>query len=367
MNPATLTRDQIRRAPKVLLHEHLDGGLRPETLLELAHGIGYKLPADTPEALADWFFEAASSGKLTDYLETFKHTLAVSQTAESLHRIASESAQDLAADGVVYAEVRYAPEQQQGSGLKLEEVVEASLAGFAEGIRIAAESDRHIQIGLILCGMRHADRVKEIAELAVRYRDDGVVGFDIAGGETGNPPTRHLEAFEYLRAESMPFTIHAGESEGLLSVWEAVQRCGTLRLGHGVRLDEDITRTGPEPALGPLAAWVRDRRIALEMCPTSNLQTKAAESIASHPIKLFHDLGFRVTVNTDNRLMSRTSLSREFALLSEAFGWGWNEIERCTVNAMKSAFLPHPERRRRIEEVLRPAYKALEEPPTDAE
>ncbi|GAB3224554.1 adenosine deaminase [Glycomyces halotolerans] len=367
MNPTPLTRDQIRSAPKVVLHEHLDGGLRPETIIELADQAGHALPADTPEALADWFFAAADSGTLERYLETFEHTIAVTQTAEAMHRIAAESAEDLAADGVVYAEVRYAPEQQQRAGLSLEAVVEASLAGFEAGSRAAEAAGHPIKVGLILCGMRHGDRVREIAELAVRYRDRGVVGFDIAGGEIGNPPARHLDAFEHLRRESMPFTIHAGESYGLPSIWQAVQWCGAQRLGHGIRLTEDIDLTGAEPKLGPLAAYIRDRRIALEICPSSNLQTEGAESIETHPIGPLYDLGFRVTVNNDNRLMSRTSTSREFQLLSETFGWGWNEIRRCTLNAMKAAFLPFPERNKYIQDVILPAYQALQAADADAE
>ncbi|MCH7232901.1 adenosine deaminase [Glycomyces sp. L485] len=361
MNPAPLSHDEIRSAPKVVLHEHLDGGLRPATIIELAEQAGHPLPATEPEALADWFFEAADSGTLERYLETFEHTIAVSQTAEAMHRIASEAAQDLAADGVVYAEIRYAPEQQLRAGLKLGEVVEASLAGFEEGSRLAADAGNPIKVGTILCGMRHADRVREIAELTVAYRDQGVVGFDIAGGEIGNPPARHLEAFEYLRRESMPFTIHAGESFGLASIWQAVQWCGAARLGHGVKIMEDIDLTGPEPRLGHLASFIRDQRIALEVCPSSNLQTEAAESIATHPIKPLYDLGFRVTVNNDNRLMSRTHTSREFQLLSETFGWGWEEVKRCTMNAAKAAFLPFPERQALIRDVILPAYTALEE------
>jgi adenosine deaminase len=357
MNPAPLTHDAIQAAPKVVLHEHLDGGLRPQTLLEIAAEIGHELPASDPESLADWFFEAADSGTLTRYLETFDHTIAVSQTAEHCFRIASESAQDLAADGVVYAEVRYAPEQQQRAGLKLGEVVEATLAGFAEGSRLAAASGNPIQVGTILCGMRHADRTLEVAQLAVEYRDRGVVGFDIAGGEIGNPAARHIAAFEYLRGEAMPFTIHAGESYGPASIAQAVLQCGASRVGHGVKIIEDIDFTGDDPLLGRLASYVRDRRIALEVCPSSNLQTEAADSIETHPIKALYDLDFRVTVNNDNRLMSRTHTSREFQLLSETFGWGWDEVERCTVNAMKSAFLPHPERKRYIQDVILPAYQ----------
>jgi adenosine deaminase len=367
MNSTPLSIDQIRSAPKVVLHEHLDGGLRPQTLIEIADEIGHTLPETEPEALADWFFEAADSGTLERYLETFAHTIAVSQKADHCFRIASEAAQDLAADGVVYAELRYAPEQQLLGGLSLEEVVEATLAGFAEGERLAAAAGNPITARTLLCGMRHADRTMEIAELAVAYRDKGVVGFDIAGGEIGNPAERHVEAFDYLRRESMPFTIHAGESCGPESIWGAVAVCGANRIGHGVQLIKDIDLTGDEAKLSNLAHYIRDRRIALEVAPSSNLQTEGAESIETHPIKELYDLGFRVTVNNDNRLMSRTSTSREFQLLSETFGWGWAEVRRCTENAVKAAFLHHPERRRILEEVVRPAYAALEASESDAE
>ncbi|GGK30815.1 adenosine deaminase 1 [Pilimelia terevasa] len=345
----------IVAAPKVLLHDHLDGGLRPATVLELADAIGHPLPAADPAALGSWFVAAADSGSLERYLETFAHTVAVMQTEESLYRVAAECAADLAADGVVYAEVRYAPELHLETGLRLEEVVEAVLAGFAAG---AAGADRPVRVGTLLTAMRHAARSQEIAELAVRYRDAGVVGFDIAGAEAGFPPTRHLDAFEYLQRENFHFTIHAGEGFGLPSIWQAIQWCGADRLGHGVRIVDDIAvpAEGGVPALGRLAGYVRDKRIPLELCPSSNVQTGAAGSIAAHPIKLLHDLRFRVTVNTDNRLMGGTTLSGEFALLAEAFGWGWSELRWFTINALKSAFLPFDERLALIDEVVKPAY-----------
>jgi adenosine deaminase len=281
--------------------------------------------------------------------------VAVMQTREGLHRVAKECALDLAADGVVYAEVRYAPEQHLERGLSLDEVVETVNAGFVDGCAEAAALGRPIRVGVLLTAMRHAARSQEIAELSVRYRDAGVVGFDIAGAEAGFPPTRHLDAFEYLQRENFHFTIHAGEAFGLPSIWQAIQWCGADRLGHGVRLVDDITGT----ALGRLAAYVRDKRIPLELCPSSNVQTGAAASIAEHPIGLLHDLRFRVTVNTDNRLMSGTSMSREMALLSEAFGWGWAELQWLTINAMKSAFIPYDERLAIINEVIKPAYAKL--------
>ncbi|MEV0610515.1 adenosine deaminase [Polymorphospora rubra] len=350
--------EEIVKAPKALLHDHLDGGLRPATVVELAEAVGHQLPATDPAELGRWFVESADSGSLERYLETFAHTVAVMQTEDALFRVAAECALDLAADGVVYAEVRYAPEQHLEQGLRLEQVVESVLAGFESGAAQAAEAGRPIRIGTLLTAMRHAARSQEIAELSVRYRDHGVVGFDIAGAEAGFPPTRHLDAFEYLQRENSHFTIHAGEAFGLPSIWQAIQWCGADRLGHGVRIVDDIT-VGEQPVLGRLAAYVRDKRIPLELCPSSNVQTGAAASIAEHPIGLLRDLRFRVTVNTDNRLMSGTSMSREMALLVEAFGYGWAELQWFTINAMKSAFIPFDERLAIINETIKPAYAKL--------
>ncbi|HEX6871432.1 MAG TPA: adenosine deaminase [Micromonosporaceae bacterium] len=360
-----LSLEEIRKAPKALLHDHLDGGLRPATILELADSIGHQLPATGVDALARWFTEAANSGSLERYLETFAHTVAVMQTTDSLYRVARECALDLAADGVVYAEVRFAPEQHLERGLSLPEVVEAVLAGFEAGSVQARADGSPIRIGTLLTAMRHAARSTEIAELAVRFRDVGVVGFDIAGAEAGYPPTRHLDAFEYLQRENFHFTIHAGEAFGLPSIWQAIQWCGADRLGHGVRIVDDIDTAGRDggtidrPQLGRLAAYVRDKRIPLELCPSSNVQTGAASSIAEHPIGLLHDLRFRVTVNTDNRLMSGTFMSREMALLVEAFGYGWADLQWFTINAMKSSFIPFDERLVLINEVIKPAYAKL--------
>ncbi|EWM66037.1 MULTISPECIES: adenosine deaminase [Micromonospora] len=350
--------EDIVKVPKALLHDHLDGGLRPATIVELAAEVGHELPTTDPAALGVWFTEAANSGSLERYLETFAHTVAVMQTAGALRRVARECALDLAADGVVYAEVRFAPEQHLEQNLTLDEVVDAVVTGFREGSALAAEAGTPIRIGTLLTAMRHAARSQEIAELAVRHRDTGVVGFDIAGAEAGFPPTRHLDAFEYLQRENFHFTIHAGEAFGLPSIWQAIQWCGADRLGHGVRIVDDITPGNP-PVLGRLAAYVRDKRIPLELCPSSNVQTGAAASIADHPIGLLRDLRFRVTVNTDNRLMSGTSMSREMALLVEAFGYGWKELQWFTINAMKSAFIPFDERLRIIDEVIKPAYAEL--------
>jgi adenosine deaminase len=359
--PGRPTPEQIRRAPKVLLHDHLDGGLRPGTIVDIARETGYDaLPEKDADRLGTWFREAADSGSLERYLETFAHTCAVMQTRDALVRVAAECAEDLAADGVVYAEVRYAPEQHLEAGLSLEEVVEAVNEGFRLGERRAREGGNRIRVGALLTAMRHAARSQEIAELANRYRDQGVVGFDIAGAEAGFPPTRHLDAFDYLKRENNHFTIHAGEAFGLPSIWQALQWCGADRLGHGVRIIDDITvADNGSVALGRLASYVRDKRIPLEMCPTSNLQTGAAASYAEHPIGLLRRLHFRVTVNTDNRLMSGTSMSEEFGHLVEAFDYTLDDMQWFTVNAMKSAFIPFDERLAMINEVIKPGYAEL--------
>jgi adenosine deaminase len=350
-----LTFEDVRRAPKVLLHDHLDGGLRPATIVELAAQCGHQLPEGEPEALDRWFQEAANSGSLERYLETFVHTVGVMQTSEALTRVARECVEDLAADGVVYAEIRYAPEQHVSTGLTLDQVVAAVQRGFDVG-----SADRPIVVRQLLTAMRHQARSNEIAELAVTWRDRGVAGFDIAGAEAGYPPTRHLDAFEYLQRENFHFTIHAGEAFGLPSIWQALQWCGADRLGHGVRIVDDIS-VGPkgEVELGRLAAYVRDKRIPLEMCPASNVQTGAATSIADHPIGLLSRLKFRVTVNTDNRLMSGTSMTKEMHDLVEAFGYTLTDLRWFTINAMKSAFLPFDERLAIIEDVIKPGYAAL--------
>jgi adenosine deaminase len=352
---ASLSRDLIRRAPKVLLHDHLDGGLRPATVIELAGEFGYHgLPTHDLTELAAWFNRGAKRNDLVLYLETFAHTVGVMQHRDAIERVAYECAVDLAADGVVYAEVRMAPELCTEQGLTLDEVVEAMLDGFARG-----RAETGITIYLICSAMRTAARSLEIAELAVRWRDRGVVGFDIAGAEAGYPPTRHLDAFHYVQRENFHTTIHAGEAFGLPSIWEAVQFCGAERLGHGVRIVDDITGPEGDEQLGRLAQFVRDRRIPLELCPTSNVGTGVCASIAEHPIGLLRRLRFRVTVNTDNRLMSATSMTHELWQLHEAFGWGLDDIEWMTINAMKSAFAPFPERLSIINGVIKPGFARL--------
>lgn len=361
----TLTRDDILALPKVVLHDHLDGGLRPETIIELAEPIGHDLPATDPAALRAWFVEAADSGSLVRYLETFAHTCAVMQTVEGLRRVAKESVLDLAADGVVYAEQRYAPEQHTERGLSLQEVVDAVEQGFADGVAEAAERGRIIQVGTLLSAMRQADRSEEIAELTIsnhgRGGSVGVVGFDIAGPENGFPPTRHQAAFDWLRSAHVPVTIHAGEDAGPESIDQAVIACHALRIGHGVQIVSDIGRLDESDMLaelGPVARWVLDRQIPLEVCPSSNLQTGIGTSVGDHPITALRDLGFAVTINTDNRLMSGTSMSREMSLLAAEAGWGIEDLELATLTAAGAAFAPHDVMAAVIEHQIIPGYAA---------
>ena len=358
--------ETIRQAPKALLHDHLDGGLRPATIVDLAAEFGYDgLPTRDPEELAAWIRRGADRKSLELYLETFAHTVGVLQEKDAIIRVAAEAAEDLAADGVAYAEVRYAPELSVERGLTLDEVVEANLEGFRIGAERAAAAGRPIVIKVLVTAMRQFARSLEVAECAIRWRDAGVVGFDIAGPEAGYRPTRYLEAFDRIRHENFHITIHAGESFGLPSIWEALQFCGAERLGHGVRIVDDIhVQDDGSVALGRLATFVRDRRVPLEMCPTSNVHTGAAASIEEHPIELLRRLRFRVTVNTDNRLMSDVTLSTEFAELDRAFGIGLGEMEWLTINAMKSAFAPFDERLRVINEVVKPGYAHLRQSAT---
>ncbi|MEN9351831.1 MAG: hypothetical protein RL455_772 [Actinomycetota bacterium] len=354
------TDEQIKRVPKALLHDHLDGGLRPQTIIEIAEKIGYKkLPTNDPKKLADWFEESCNSRSLVRYLETFSHTIAVMQTKEAIIQVARECVIDLARDGVVYAEVRGAPELFTEQGLTLDQVVEATIEGYKEGMVEAAREGKNIRVESLLCGMRQNNKSQQAAAAVVKYRNKGVVGFDIAGPEDGFPPSNQIETFEYLRKENAHFTIHAGEAYGLPSIWEAIQICGAERLGHGVRIIDDIDFSSSSPKLGPLASYVRDRRIPLELCPTSNLQTGAAKTYAEHPIGKLAKLRFRVTLNTDNRLMSNTSMSHEMSQCVKSFDWKFIDLQRVTVNALKSSFIPFEERLEIIEKVIKPAYAAI--------
>ena len=347
----------IRRAPKVLLHDHLDGGLRPESIIELARELGYAaLPTRDAGDLGRWFHASAASGSLPLYLRGFAHTIAVMQTPEALERVAFEAGEDLARDAVAYAEIRFAPVFHRERGMNLEQVLDSVLRGFA-----TAEKRYPITLRLIVSAMRDRTDSLEMAELAVAYRDRGVVGFDIAGEESGHPPKAHREAFEYCRLQNFSITIHAGEAFGPPSIWQALQFCGAHRIGHGVRLIDDMAldADGRVVKLGQLAAYIRDKRIPLEVCPSSNVDTGAVPSVADHPIKQFLQQQLRVTINTDNRLMSGITLSEEFRRLSAAFGLTLEDIEKLNINAMKSSFLPFPERLNVIYERIKPGYSVL--------
>lgn len=343
----------ITLLPKISLHDHLDGSLRPETILELAAEAGIDLPANDAESLERWFYDASNSGSLVEYLKTFDVTCAVMQTAANLTRVARESVLDLAADGVIYGELRWAPEQHLTQGLTLDEAVEAVQVGIDEGIDEAEALGYSIRIGQLVTAMRHADRSLEIAQLAVRHRANGVVGFDIAGAELGFPASNHVEAFNFLAHEYFPVTIHAGEADGLGSIESALFDGRALRLGHGVRLAEDIQVDGEDGdatyvTMGMLSHWIKDRGITLETSPSSNLQTGAiaqwGDDITDHPFDLLYQLGFIVTVNTDNRLQSGTTLTRELWLVADAFSYDLADLETFQQNAVASAFLPSEER-----------------------
>jgi len=358
--PAPVTLERIRQAPKVLLHDHLDGGVRAETVLELADAAGHELPEKEPAALQRWFTRGADTGDILQYLATFEHTVAVLQTEEALERVAYEAVRDLADDGVVYAEVRFAPELHVRGGLELEAVVEAVTAGYRRGEHDARLRGQRVTVNAILCAMRTEQRSADIAALAVRMRDidDKVVAFDLAGAETGFPPSLHAEALAIARRELLHLTIHASEPPDLELIRDAIAH-GAERIGHGVRLVRDLTvKPVDAPALGRLARWILEHEIALEMAPTCNVQIGAVASLEDHPIGLFLPLGFRVTVNTDNRLMSGVSASSEVAAVAGAFDWGWDEIEQVAVNAAQSAFIDRDARRRLIADVIRPGHAA---------
>lgn len=354
-----VTFEQIVALPKVLLHDHLDGGVRAATVVDLAAQAGHALPTTDPEALATWFRDRAASGSLEAYIDTFVHTAGVMQSAEALRRVAREAVEDLAADGVVHAEERFAPELHQAGGLSLQHAVDAVLEGLAEGEAAAAAQGRTIRTGLLLCAMRQSGRADEIAALALANRDRGVVGFDIAGPEAGFPAQALGAAFAQLRAARFPVTVHAGEAAGTESLEGAVD-VGALRLGHGIRLMDDITEVpGPEGGtyrLGRLAHWVRDRRVALEVCPTSNVQTGGAVSVAKHPVTTLLRLGFAVTINTDNRLQSRTSLSRELHQLVTEAGWTLDDVRTVTLTAARHAFCHEDQRTELVDRVILPGH-----------
>jgi adenosine deaminase len=348
-----LERETLKNLPKVLLHEHLDGVLRPKTIIELARsGDYYELPTRNPTELAQWFHQGANHGSLPKYLEGFTHTIAVMQTEAALERVAYEQAEDLSKDGIIYFETRFAPIFHTKKGLTHQQVVAAVLKGLERG-----RKDFGVTSGLIICAMRNMDVSLEMAELAVDFRQRGVVGFDLAGEEGGFPPKKHVEAFHYIQRENFNITIHAGEGFGKESIWQAIQYCGAHRIGHGTRLIDDMAITdGHAVTLGDLAQYVLDKRIPLEICLISNVHTGAARSLAEHPFGIFFHEKFRVTLNTDNRLMSNTSMTKEFEAAAETFGLSLDDFEKITINAMKSAFLPYDKRCEFIYSVIKPGY-----------
>jgi adenosine deaminase len=351
-----LDRPLLKQLPKVLLHEHLDGVLRPETIIELARESDYKgLPSEDPRALAAWFHQGANQGSLAKYLEGFAHTISVMQTEEALERVAYEQTEDLHRDGVVYFETRFAPLFHTKNGLTHQQVVAAVLKGLARGQR-----DFGVRSGLIICAMRNMNVSLEMAELAVDFRARGVVGFDLAGEEGGYPPKKHVDAFHYIQRENFNITIHAGEGFGKESIWQAIQYCGAHRIGHGTRLIDDIAvYDGKAAKLGDLAQYVLDKRIPLEICLLSNVHTGATPSLEQHPFKILYQEKFSVTLNTDNRLMSNTSMTQEFEAAAQTFGLTLDDFEKITINAMKSAFLPYGERCDFIYKKLKPGYMRI--------
>jgi adenosine deaminase len=336
-----ITIDEARRLPKVLLHDHLDGGLRVSTILEFADEIGWALPTTDADDLQAWFTRGADTGDLLQYLATFEHTLAVMQTAERIERVAHEAVIDLAHDGVVYAEVRFAPELHQAGGLPLGEIVDAVTSGFRRGER---DVGGRITVNAICCAMRTGRRSLEIAELVaqLRERDDKVVAFDLAGAETGYPPSLHAEALAFARRAHLNVTIHASEPPDLELIADALVH-GAHRIGHGVRLAADTNLADLD--LGPLAQYVLDHQIHLEMAPTCNVQIGAVADIAAHPVGPFLRAGFNVGVNTDNRLMSNVMPSSELYAVAVSHRLDRDEIERLTTNAMMSSFAPMDVRR----------------------
>jgi adenosine deaminase len=318
----------LQRAPKVLLHDHLDGGLRPETVLELAGEVGHDLPADDVDSLAAWFHQADRGADLPRYLEAFGHTVAVMQTPEAIERVARECAEDLDLDGVVYAEVRFAPELSTSGGLEVGEVLEAIASGFAAG-------PATITMRTLVCAMRQEDRSDEVFEAAAAARHLGVVGIDLAGPEAGFPAARHARAIERAREAGLHVTLHAGEAYGPASIADALDQ-GAERLGHGVRIVDDIAA---DDTPGPIASRVLAGAIPLELCPTSNVHTGLVASVADHPFDRLRRLGFAVTLNTDNRLMSGVSASGEAGAVVSAFGYDLDDLLALTRTAIDAAFV----------------------------
>jgi len=353
-----LTAEEIlKKVPKAVLHDHLDGGLRTQTIIELAEDLKYeKLPTKDAGELAVWFYQGANKGNLVKFLKGFEHTTAVMQTKEALERIAYEMMEDMKNDGVCYVETRFAPVFHTKQGLYHEDVVSAVLEGLERGKR-----DFGISCGLILCGMRNMKNTLEIAELALNFKDQGVVGFDLAGEEGGYPPRKHLEAFQVIQRANFNITIHAGEAFGKESIWQAIQWCGAHRIGHATRLWEDLSldKEGNVVKLGDLAQYILDKRIPLEICLQSNLHTGAIDKIEDHPFGILHKAKFRVTINTDDRLMSNTTMTKEFLTAVNTFNITLDDVEKITINSMKSAFLNYNERLRYIYDIIKPGFQEI--------
>lgn len=352
----TLSETLLRSLPKVLLHDHLDGGLRPQTAIELARDQHYEaLPTTDPGELAQWFHRGARRGSLPLFLEGFVHTCGVMQTADALTRVAYEMMEDMRDDGVLYVETRFAPVFHTIRGLHWDEVLNAVLKGLERG-----RQDFGVEYGLIVCAMRNMQLSQEMAELAVDFRERGVVGFDLAGEEGGFPPKKHVAAFQYIQRENFNITVHAGEAFGKESIWQAIQWCGAHRIGHATRLIEDIGLDAHDPTkivrMGYLAQYILDKRIPLEICLSSNLHTGAVASIDSHPFGVYYRYNFRVTLNTDDRLMSDTTMTKEFGLAHEIFDLGLDDLEKITINSMKSAFIAHNRRIQIIYDGIKPGY-----------
>ena len=353
------TEQIIKTIPKVLLHDHLDGGLRPQTIIELAEELKYKkLPTKDAIELGKWFHRGANKGNLVEYLQGFEHTTAVMQTKEGLERVAYEMIEDMYNDGVVYVETRFAPVYHRMKGLYYEDSVNAVLAGLERG-----KKEFGVGFGVILCGMRNMKDTLDIAELAVNFRNDGVVGFDLAGEEGGYPPKKHIEAFQYIQRANFNITVHAGEAFGKDSIWQAIQWCGAHRIGHATRLLEDIVldANGNVLSFGELAQYVLDKRIPLEICLLSNVHTGAVDKIENHPFGILYKEKFRVTLNTDDRLMSDTTMTKEFLTAIEYFNLNFEDFEKITLNSMKSAFIPYKERLHYIYNVIKPGYQKMRE------
>lgn len=350
----------LAKMPKVLLHNHLDGCLRPSTIIELAKDLDdVELPTHDAEELSKWFFRGANKGNLGEYLEGFGVTCGVMQDEESLARVATELIEDLHKDGVVYTEVRFAPLLHTNNGLNYEQVMNAVIRGLNEG-----KAKTGVSFGIIICALRNMDPALslEMAELAVAFREKGTVGFDLAGDENGHPPKAHLQAFQYCSRQNFNITIHAGEAFGAASIWQALQYCGAHRIGHCTRLVEDMTiQDGKVTHMGTLATYIRDHRIPLEICLQSNVHTGAVPDLESHPFRPYFDAHFRVTLNTDNCLMSNTTMTEEFTVANRVFGLNARDLEKVTVNSMKSAFVDFDHRLSLIYDRIKAGYQSMRE------